>query len=128
MRPSLIRSAVAIVDRTWGRPRQTVEHLGQPEVVGQGHRNARRSRAMRSRVGLGAKVLDLASAGAAAVGGNAGGGGNATHRPRNWSVPARPPAALSPSGRSSIHSGASGPYFHRVDSETVTKKGFFLPP
>src|SRR5215211_4841448 len=64
MRPSLIRSAVAIVDRTWGRPRQTVEHLGQPEVVGQGHRNARRSRAMRSRVGLGAKVLDLASPGA----------------------------------------------------------------
>lgn len=28
-----LRSAVAILDRAWGRPRQAVEHLGQLEVL-----------------------------------------------------------------------------------------------
>ena len=48
--------------------------------------------------------------------------------PETWSVPAPPPAALSPSGRSSIRSCASGPLFHSMDSETLAEREFFLPP
>jgi hypothetical protein len=48
--------------------------------------------------------------------------------PETWSVPAPPPAALLPQGRSSIRSDASGPLFHSMDSETLARSAFFLPP